>query len=114
MDTKITEREPVSIPEVADFASKIGKVTDLLDMQNKMRIHAKDFSKLSKTDAEKLAKELKELGIIRLAQEQLIQIVSILPKDIAELRTIFAGEKTTIKPEDLQKILDVVKKFVKV
>ncbi len=113
MDTKILSKEPISMPEVADHAAKIGKVADLLDMQNKMRLHAKELSRLGKDDAEKLVTELKALDIIRLSKEQLVQIVSLLPRDVSELRAVLSGEKTTIKPDDLQRIVDVVKKFVK-
>lgn len=63
------------------------------------------FSKLSVEDAEKLAKELKELG---LDDKIVLKIVDILPEDVEDLKLIFYKLEL---PENVEEILDIVCKY---
>ncbi len=72
---------------------------------------AQKTARLNKTDTEKVIKELNKLGIARMTEEHVIAIATFLPQSPDELKTIFAGTKTTIKSEDLAKILDIIPKY---
>ena len=74
---------------------------------------AKKFKKMKEDDAKKLFEELKSLELATLADEHIAQIVDILPKDLADLKAVFAGSKTTLTPENFQKIQDIVAKYRK-
>lgn len=112
MDSKIINKKPLSRAEV----SEILKSPDRKErgaIQQKTYDFTKKFSKITPAQNQKLLDKLKELGITRMTEEHLVTIADLLPKDVAELRTVFAGSKTTIKPEDLDKIQAIVKEFSK-
>ncbi len=112
MRTKIIEKEPLCLPEVNNILSKINK-KDFAPVQQKIFDFSKKFSKINKDKCSKLKKDLKDLGIARLSEEHIVQIVDIIPKDLGQLRSIFAGSKTTLTPEQLEQILAAVKKYEK-
>ena len=57
----------------------------------------------------KLVKAIKDLEIPLLTEANAIEIANILPKNLNELRTIFAGSKITVAPENLDKLFEVIK-----
>ncbi|MDR2944622.1 MAG: RNA polymerase Rpb4 family protein [Methanosarcinales archaeon] len=71
--------------------------------------HAEIFSKLSASDAKELVAELLKLEKMRPAVA--VRITDILPASRDELRSIYAKEKFTLKDEELDAILDVVRKY---
>ena len=66
----------------------------------------KNITKLSKTDAEKLMKELEEFG---LKEEIMVNIANIVPKDEQVLKLILKNEEA--KPTQIKKILEIVSKY---
>ncbi len=94
-------------------ASKKGEELSLNSIQQKTKDSIAKFNKLNKDDELKLLRELTDLKIVRLTDNHLAQIITIIPKDIDELKTIFAGSKTTITPEDLEKIQSTIKQYEK-
>ncbi|MBD3263382.1 hypothetical protein GF374_03315 [Candidatus Woesearchaeota archaeon] len=113
MDIDIIEKEPLALPEVKKIISGLGKKAKLPDVQQKAHTFANEFGKISPAQAEKLQKELKELEIPMFTDEHIAQITNIVPQDLAELKSIFVGSKTTIAPENFKKILDIVLKYRK-
>lgn len=71
--------------------------------------HAEIFSKLSANDAKKLVSELLEFE--KMKPVIAVRITDILPLSRDELRSIYAKEKFTLKDEELDAILDVVKHY---
>jgi DNA-directed RNA polymerase subunit F len=67
------------------------------------------FTKIKAKEALKLKEELVKLQIPRLKERHIIKIIDIMPKDIETLKLIFVGENLTIKQDDLEKILNVIK-----
>ena len=58
----------------------------------------------------KLKENLGKLGILRLKDKHINKVVDILPKNIDELKSILSGENLTLKQEDLDKIVETIKK----
>lgn len=113
MDIKIVKKEPLTLVEVNKTVSSLGKKAELPAIQQKVQTFAKKFSKITGANAAKLAGELKGLEIPMFTEEHIAQIVNIMPQDLAELKSIFAGSKTTISPENFKKIHDIVMKYSK-
>lgn len=67
--------------------------------------------KLLVTKSRKMMDELLEVG--RLKPHQAAMIVNILPSTKDEVRLIFAKERTRLKKEEINKILDIVNKYAK-
>ena len=89
------------------------KQKELSPIQQRVKDHSIKFSKLNKAEELKLAQDIAGLGIPRLDDEYIALIVDLLPKNINELRMIFAGSKVNLAPESFDKIMDVLKKYAK-
>ena len=113
MDIKIIKKEPLTYVALNKIISGLGKKSELPTIQQKVQTFVKKFSKIKEADATKLAEELRALEIPMFTEEHIAQIINIMPQDLAELKSIFAGSKTTISPENFKKILDVVLKYSK-
>ena len=84
---------------------------DELGYEQKLALdHLIKFTKLDVEKAEQLMKEIN--SVIRMNSETLVQIVNILPKNPDEVRMIFAREKFSLKEEEVNKILETVKKYL--
>lgn len=110
-EIKIVQKEPLTLSELADTLKKLGK--DLDAIQQKVKDFAIKFSKLNKTEEAKIVDAIKKLGIPRLDEKYIALIVNLMPKNITELRTIFAGSPTNLTEENLQKIMDILKQYAK-
>ena len=113
MDTKIIKKEPLALVDAGKIVSGLGKKAELPTIQQKVQTFAKKFSKITSANVAKLAKELHGLEIPLFTEDNIAQICNILPQDLAELKSIFAGSKISISPENFKKILDIVIKYSK-
>jgi len=113
MDTKIIRKDPLALVDAGKLVSGLGKKAELPTIQQKVQTFAKKFSKITSANAAKLSEDLKKLEIPMFTEESISQICNILPQDLAELKSIFAGSKISISPENFKKILDVVIKYSK-
>ncbi|MBI4095892.1 MAG: hypothetical protein HY438_03470 [DPANN group archaeon] len=113
MELKLVNKEPLHLPALAKVLQAIGKKEERADIQNKVLDYAKANSRLKDDDAEKLREELRALDIATLTNEHIVQIIDLLPQDLAELKSVFAGSKTNLSPEQFQKIAEICKTFKK-
>tara|TARA_Y100000310_G_scaffold291174_1_gene318937 strand:- start:11 stop:349 length:339 start_codon:yes stop_codon:yes gene_type:complete len=112
MDIKILEKELQSVADVAAELKGV-KSADRKPAQQQTYDIAKSLGRLSVANVRKLIKKLDELDIVRLTDAHKIDIANLLPRNKQELESIFTASKTTIKQEDQDKILAVVKEFIK-
>ncbi|MCD6576107.1 MAG: DNA-directed RNA polymerase subunit F [Nanoarchaeota archaeon] len=110
----------VEYEEIKETFVPISKVKEILEevkektYEQKLAYeHAKKFSKLDAKKATALIKELSNLEMRKLKDDQIVKIADILPKDIDDLKVILAKSKIQFKEEELQKILEIVKKYEK-
>lgn len=110
----VIEETPITLAELKTKVESIqigGKEPSF--RINKVKEYLAQSTRLNLKDALELKKKLQELDIPRIKEKQIVKIVDLLPRDMDELRMVFAGENTTISQENMQKILDVVKDYVK-
>lgn len=74
--------------------------------------HCKKFSKIEPKKADELMKELSSLEMRKLKAEQIIKIVDMMPQDVDDLKAILMHSQTAFKDEEMQQIIDIVKKYV--
>jgi DNA-directed RNA polymerase subunit F len=72
--------------------------------------HLTNFSKLPSDKAKQLVEELQELSFIQ-RKDIAVKIADILPRIPDEVRTIFAKERYSITPEEIEEILEIVDKY---
>ena len=108
----ILEEKPIHLAELKERLDKIETRDKELGFRaTKTKDYLKKFSKLDNKKSTELIAEIQKLNIPRIRDRQIVKIVDLLPISIDELRMIFVGEITTITPENMQQILNVVKKY---
>jgi DNA-directed RNA polymerase subunit F len=106
---EIIEQKSISLPEMKERMDEMKKRDKELNFRAKKV--EEYLNNTPKTKAYKdLKKELEEAGVTRLKGKHITLIINILPEDIDSLRSILSGENLTLKQEDLEKILNIVKK----
>ena len=114
MEISIIEEKPISISELKEYLDEKKKGKKELNFrENKSLVYINSFIKLKDKEASELRKELEKLEIARLKEKNIIKIVDLLPGTLDELKLILIGEELTLKTEDLNKIIDIIKKYSK-
>jgi len=111
MDAKIIRKEPLTLPKVLKIVQDVGKKEERVDIQNKVIDFAKKSIKLKESEADKLLDELRALEVPGITDENWVQVVNVLPSDLAELKAVLSGSKATISPDNFKRIQDVVSKY---
>lgn len=108
---KIINEKPISVYELKEEIDKIKKRDKELNFRaKKVEEYFSGLPKIKKADQFK--KELETLGISRLKPESIIHIINVCPKDKDSIKSLLSSKNLTLKEEDLNKILETVKKYV--
>jgi len=105
---KIKSESFVSAPEVLESLNK-RKVENLTYEQKICLDFLKKNSKLKAEDAKKMMEEIQKIG--RIDERQASLIANSLPKNKDEVKLIFSKERTMPKDEEIEQIVDAVKKY---
>ena len=109
-DLELINEKALTMAELKEKLEEVKKRDEELSVKaQKMHEYLNKFVKLKEKAALKLKEEINNLNILRLKEKHIIKIIDIMPQDIESLKLIFAAENLTIKQEDLQRILDVLK-----
>jgi DNA-directed RNA polymerase subunit F len=75
--------------------------------QNLTLEHATSLTKLSLEDTEKLIEELEAYVDYKVA----VRVADILPRDMADLRLVFAKERNAPSNDEMKEILEILEKY---
>lgn len=103
----IEKKIPINNSEAKDILTKKMKDKELNYDQQLAYEYLKNTTKLNKTDASKLADELKEQG---LKEEQIINIVNLVASDEEVLKLILKKEGE-VTPAKIKEIVKIVGKY---
>jgi DNA-directed RNA polymerase subunit F len=106
---KIIESKPVSMSEAKDILTSRESRKELSYEQKLALEHLNKFTKLKLEDAKKMSEELS--SVLRMSQDTQAQIINFLPKNADEVRMIFSKEKFSLKEDEINKILEITKKY---
>lgn len=106
---KIIEAKPIPMAIARAVMAEKEKEKELGYEQKVAYEHLTKFTKLKEADAEKFLEELN--SIVRMSQETAVQVVNLLPKSADEMRLIFSRERFSLKEDEINKILELVKKY---
>jgi len=98
---------------IADTEAKkvLGNIKKELKYEQKNALGV--LNKFVDTDPEKVKKLIEELKAIeKLREKQVVAIANFLPEDKSDLRAILHKEYAMFTPEELDRILEIVKKTV--
>ncbi len=106
---EIIESEPISGAEVKKVLEEFSQENELNYEQNLTLNHLARFKRYSLEDSEEIIEKLQsEFG---LRPRVAVHIVDLVPKDLADLRLIFAKEPTKIDNDEMKKILELLEQY---
>ena len=109
----ILEEKPMSLAEVKEEIARIkARDGELGFRANKTEEYLNIFVKLSAAEVKKLIAEIEALQIPRLNYEHIVKISNLAPRSVEELKIVLQGYAITLSKENLQKIVDVLAKYL--
>ncbi len=110
---KVLSEMPISMAELKKDLSRVKKRDAELGFRSqKTEEYLNTFCQLSETKASEMLDELRKLEIPRAQEDILVKIVDILPQTADELKVVLQGYTVAVSKEHMQKIMDVVKKYL--
>ncbi|HDQ59672.1 MAG TPA: hypothetical protein ENN30_00595 [Candidatus Woesearchaeota archaeon] len=110
VEYKVIKEKFIPVSEAKEILSK----EEELEYEQKLALeHAKKFGKIKKENVEKIIEELNALENRKLKEEYIMKIIDLLPKDMEDLKTAVSGSPMAFKDEDLEPVLEILKKYVK-
>ena len=114
MFKEVKEFDYITIAEAKELMEKIAeerqKRAELLFETRRALKHLRTFARLPADKAKELAEELLRLPQVP-SKEIAVKLVDIMPRIPDEVRIIYAKEKITLSPEEIEQILDVIDKY---
>ncbi|MFH1592611.1 MAG: hypothetical protein ABIB47_04570 [Candidatus Woesearchaeota archaeon] len=108
-EIEVISEEPLTLVEAKIALEKIEKRDkELSERSKKTMEYVNKVAKKSLQDVKGLKKELEGVG--RLKPKHIAKIIDVYPKDIDSLKVVISGENIALKQEDLQRILECLKK----
>jgi len=100
----------VSLAEALKMLEKEQEKRELGYEQKLALAHAQQFSKLSIEDSDKLRADLVKMDHV--SEALAYKIIEVLPNHPDDVRVIFSKERHTLSPEETEKILEAVRKYL--
>ena len=107
---KIIESEPISGAEVREILEEFSENNELNYEQNLTINHLARFKRYSVEDSKEIIEKLHEL-LPNLKTKVAVNIVNLVPKDLADLRLIFAKEAYQPDKEEMEQILEILEQY---
>lgn len=104
---KTLESKPIPAAKVREILDEFKEKHELSYEQNLTLEHATSLNKLSLEDTEKLIEELEAYVDYKLA----VRIADLVPRDMADLRLIFAKERNAPSNDEMKEILEILEKY---
>jgi DNA-directed RNA polymerase subunit F len=107
----ITSEEKVTLPQVREILLGVEsqRIAAEKEMSYEFRRSVEHANQLSKTTPEKSRALVQELSKIeKMKPEIAYRIANVMPRTRDELRAIYAKERFTLSPEELDTILQIV------
>jgi len=104
---EVLKEEPITFSEAKEILEK-KKDDKRYEIVNALD-HLRKFAQISAEDAKKMKEELKSIN--KLSEEQIVEICNFLPKNKDDLRVILQKNYTSLEEPEINKILEIVKKF---
>ncbi len=114
MPVNIEDEKTMSMPELKQEIEKIRKRNAELGLRSaKTDEYLKMFVELSPKQGEELKKKLEGLKLSRLKDMHINKIIDLMPITKDDLKLILQGFEVSLSSDDLEKVVEAVKSFVK-
>ena len=98
----IKKQRPLTLAEVSELVGDGEKAKN-------MKLFVKQFSSIKSNKAKELFDAVKALDLIKLRDENIVEIVNFLPKDAVELNKIV--QEASLDQEEVNKVLEITKNY---
>ena len=106
---EILENEAISGSEVKEALEECGVNNELKYTQNITLNHLARFRRYSAEDCNKIIQELEDEFNLR--RKVAVHIVDLIPRDIDDLRLIFAKEATQLDKKEMERVLEILEQY---
>ncbi len=106
---EIIEEKPISFAETLDILEDKKKGEELEFEQRLAYDFVQKFSQLSVEKTEEMMEELLEIPKIR--KHQAVILANNMPETKEDIRLIFAKERTTLREETVEDILEIINNY---
>jgi DNA-directed RNA polymerase subunit F len=114
MKGKILNESPLSAAEVKDELKQIRERDGELNFRaTKTEDYLNQLVTLGPKKVKELKKKLEDLKITRLREQHIAKIMDVLPTTEKDVKVLVQGYAITVTKENMKKIADTVKEFVK-
>jgi DNA-directed RNA polymerase subunit F len=114
MFKEVKEFDYITIAEAKEVLDRIArrrkKRAELLYETRRALRHLKTLAKLPAEKSKELVEELLKLPQVS-KKELAVKLADVMPRIPEEVRIIYAKEKVTLTPEEIQEIIDVIDKY---
>jgi DNA-directed RNA polymerase subunit F len=101
--------EVLSMAEVKETLLKYPQSEDNKRVKEVLE-YIKKFSKTKPEKVREIKKALNELNILKLKPKHISKIIDLMPEDVEDVKKIFVGEDVTLDQDEINAILDAIKK----
>lgn len=102
--------KPLTMVELKQKLEDIEKRDGSLNFRaKKAKEYLNQFATMKPAEMASLKEKIAKLDIQRLRDKHVAKIIDINPKDIDSLKVILSGESLTLKPEEINKIFEIIK-----
>ena len=112
MEYEIINETPVTIAEAKEIMKKVSAKEQTFE-QKQARENTAKMAKLSMKKALELKKELSGIEMRKLKEDNIINLIDILPATMDEIKIVLSSSKTPFNKEEMESILEIVKKYAK-
>jgi len=114
MFKEVKEFEYITISEAKEIMEEIAKKrrerAELLFETRRALKHLRNFAKLPPEKAKELVNELMKLPQVQ-RRDLAVKLADIMPRIPDEVRIIYAKERFTVTPEQIEEILEIIDKY---
>ena len=105
------DKKFLTISEVKNILKRIEKDRNEISYEQRIALdHANKFAKLPTQKIKELIKELMKLDYIE--ESHVYKLIDLLPNTNEDIKTIFAKERINLNDEKINKILNIINKYI--
>ena len=110
MEIDVISRKPASVAEIKERLQEMEKKKELNFRATKVLEYANKIAGKKKKEVDQVVEAIKGINIPRLNERVITKIADVMPENVDVLKAILTGEDITLKQDDLEKVMNTIKK----
>ena len=110
MEIDVISRKPASVAEIKERLQEMEKKKELNFRATKVLEYANKIAGKKKKEVDQVVEAIKGINIPRLNERVITKIADVMPENVDVLKAILTGDDITLKQDDLEKVMNTIKK----